>query len=279
MASAFRSVVLTVVLALSLAMTSAFRPILPILVIALSLAPLQVVAAPRNSGAIDHEQQYTACMNLAKTRPREAYASANTWYDRGGAEAAQHCAAIALFGMGQYVEAANQLERLADAQPGDRNRLRADLYAQAGQSWLLANYPDRALVAQGNALALQPNSVEFLIDRAVTFAGIDRLADALRDLNRALQISPRRHDALTLRATALRLGGQPAKAAADVEQAIKLNPNYPEAYLERGLQRKAGGQTAHAREDFIKVLRLVPEGSNLAAQVRVQLESSDLKTR
>lgn len=258
-------------------MATAYRFLLAF-VGALALAS-PAAAAPRNSSGINHEQQYTACMNLAKTRPREAYASANTWYDRGGAEAAEHCAAIALFGMGQYVEAANRLERLADAQPGDRNRLRAELYAQAGQSWLLASYPDRALVAQGNALALQPNSVEFLIDRAVTYAGIDRLADARRDLDAALRISPRRHDALTLRATTLRLLGQVAAAAADIEQAIKLNANYPEAYLERGLQRKAAGNAGQAHEDFVKVLRLVPEGSPLADQARAQIERSDLKRR
>ncbi len=65
---------------------------------------------------------------------------------------------------------------------------------------------------------------------------------------------------------------------ADIEQAIKANPSYPEAYLERGLQRKPQ-QPAAAREDFIKVLRLVPEGSDLAAPARKQLEGSDLKSR
>ena len=241
--------------------------------------PLAAEAQQRKSTApLDHSQQYTACMNLAKTRPREAYASANAWYDRGGDQAAQHCAAIALFGMGDYVEAANRLDRLANGQGSGRNKLRADIYAQAGQAWLLANYPDKALVSQGNAIALVPDSVDFLIDRAVTFAGIDRLADALRDLNRALQLAPRKHEALTLRATVLRLAKQPDRAAADIEQAIKANPNYPEAYLERGLQRKAA-QPAAAREDFIKVLRLVPEGSDLAAQARKQIEGSDLKAR
>ncbi|MGE0153153.1 MAG: tetratricopeptide repeat protein [Reyranellaceae bacterium] len=250
-----------------------------LLLVAVFVLPLAAQAQSRKPSApIDHSQQYTACMNLAKTRPREAYVSANAWYDRGGDQAAQHCAAIALFGMGDYVEAANRLDRLADGQAGGRNKLRAELYAQAGQAWLLASYPDKALVSQSNALALLPDSVDFLIDRALTYAGIDRLAEALRDLNRALALAPRRHEALTLRATVLRVGRQPEKAAADIDQAIRLNPNYPEAYLERGLQRKAA-QPALAREDFIKVLRLVPEGSDLAAEARKQLEGSDLKQR
>lgn len=250
-----------------------------LLPIALLLAwPAAAQNAPKSSAPLDHSQQYTACLNLAKTRPREAYASANAWYDRGGDQAAQHCAAIAMVGLGQYMEAANRLDRLADAQAGGRNKLRADLYAQAGQAWLLANYPDKALLSQGNAIALMPDSVDFLIDRAVTYAGIERYAEALRDLDRTLQLAPRKHEALTLRATVLRLGRQPARAAADIEQAIKANPDYPEAYLERGLQRKAT-QPQLAREDFIKVLRLVPDGSDLAAQARAQLEGSDLKGR
>lgn len=240
--------------------------------------PASAQTSKKSSAPLDHAQQYTACLNLAKTRPREAFASANAWYDRGGDQAAQHCAAVAMFGLGEYMEAANRLDRLADGQAGGRNRLRADLYAQAGQAWLLASYPDKALVSQGNAIALMPDSVDFLIDRAVTYAGIDRYADALRDLNRAIQLAPRKHEALTLRATVLRLGRQPEKAAADIEQAIKANPNYPEAYLERGLQRKAT-QPVLAREDFIKVLRLVPEASDLAVQARAQLESSDLRGR
>lgn len=251
----------------------------PLLLLAIFVLPLAAEAQQRKSTApLDHSQQYTACMNLAKTRPREAYASANKWYDRGGDQAAQHCAAIALFGMGDYFEAASRLDRLAANQSGARNRIRAELYAQAGQAWLLASYPDKAVISQSNAISLEPNSVEFLIDRAVTYAGIDRLADALRDLNRALTIAPRRHEALTLRATVLRLARQPDKAAADIDQAIRLNANYPEAYLERGLQRKAT-QPALAREDFIKVLRLVPDSSDLAAQARKQLEGSDLKAR
>lgn len=251
----------------------------PLLLLAIFTLPLAAEAQQRKPAApLDHSQQYTACMNLAKTRPREAYASANAWYDRGGDQAAQHCAAMALFGLRDYFEAASRLDMLADAQAGARNKLRADLYAQAGQAWVLANYPDKALASQGNAILLVPDSVDFLIDRAVTYAGIERYADALRDLNRALALAPRKHEALTLRATVLRLARQPDKAAADIEQAIRYGADYPEAYLERGLQRKAS-QPQLAREDFIKVLRLVPEGSDLAAQARKQLEGSDLKPR
>jgi len=247
------------------------------LLLAAALLPLGAQAQSRKPAApLDHSQQYAACMQLAKNRPREALASANAWYDRGGDQAAQHCAAVALFELRDYFEAASRLDRLADAQSGIHNKLRAELYAQAGQAWLLANYPGKALLSQGNAIALQPTSVDFLVDRAVTYAGIDRLADALRDLDKALQLAPRRHEALTLRATVLRLGHQPERAAADIEQAIRINANYPEAYLERGLQRKQT-QPALAREDFIKVLRLVPEASDLAVQARKQLEGSDLK--
>lgn len=241
--------------------------------------PSRPAAAPSGPATLDHAQQYTACMQLAKTRPREAYASANAWFDRGGAHAAQHCAAIALFGLGDYVEAANRLERLAREQPGAQAALRAELYGQAGQAWLLAGSPEKALAAQGAGLALSADSVELLIDRAIAAAGIGRLPAALSDLDTAIALAPGREDALTLRATVLRLSGQPERAAADVDAAIAANRNYAEAYLERGLQRKAGGQAALAREDFIKVLRLVASSSELAVQARAQLERSDVRPR
>ncbi len=240
------------------------------------LASSASAAPPKADPPVADAQQYAACMQQAKNNPRQAFTAANAWYDKGGGAGAQHCAAVALFNAGEYVEAANRLEHLANDGLAVRTDLRAALYAQAGSAWLRASLIDQALRAQSNALTLAPDNIEYLIDRSVTLAGIGRLDDAIADLTRALKVSPRKYEALTLRATAYRLQAKTAQAASDVDQAIKLSPDYPEAYLERGIERKMRGDPG-ARDDFIKVLRLVPKESDLAVQASKQLETIDLK--
>lgn len=240
-------------------------------------APVLGAPAPRAADApLGNEQQYDACMKLAKSNPRQGFASANAWSDKGGGAAAQHCAAVALFEAGDYIEAANRLQHLAEDGLIVRQDLRAALYAQAGQAWLRGSLIDQAVRAQTNALLLAPDNVEYLIDRSVTYAGVGRLDEAIRDLDKALKVQPRKYEALTLRATAYRLQAKTVQAANDIDQAIKLAPDYPEAYLERGIQRKMRGDKG-AREDFIKVLRLVGKDSDLAAQASKELQSADMK--
>ncbi len=247
-----------------------------ILLVALASAS-PALAQPRKADPPTPDaQRYAACMQLAKNNPRQAVVTANAWYDKGGAAAAQHCAAVALFNNGDYVEAANRLEHLAHDGLTVRVDLRAALYAQAGSAWLRASLIDQALRAQGYAITLAPGNAEYLIDRSVTLAGIGRIDDAIADLTRALSLQPRKYEAFTLRATAYRLQAKTAQAASDIDQAIKLSADYPEAYLERGIQRKMRGDKG-AREDFVKVLRLVPKESDLALQASKQLEQMELK--
>src|SRR6185312_908448 len=241
------------------------RILLPLLLLA-SLVPPALAQRPQKADPPTPDaQQYAACMQLARNNPRQAFTVANAWYDKGGAAGAQHCAAVALFNSGEFVEAAHRLEHLATDGLTVRADLRAALYAQAGSAWLRASLIDQALRAQTNALTLAPDNVEYRIDRSVTYAGIGQLDQAIADLDRALKTNPRKYEALTLRATAYRLQARIAQASQDIDQAIRLGPDYPEAYLERGIQRKMRGDKT-GREDFIKVLRLVPKDSDLALQ-------------
>ena len=249
----------------------------PLALLLLASLASPALAQPRKADPPTADaQQYAACMQLAKNNPRQAFASANAWSDKGGGAGAQHCAAVALFNAGEYIEAANRLQHLAEDGLTVRQDLRAGLYAQAGQAWLRASLIDQALRAQSNALILAPDNVEYLIDRSVTYAGIGQLNEAIADLSKALKINPRKYEALTLRATAYRLQAKVAQAAQDIDQAVRLGPDYPEAFLERGIQRKKRGDR-NAREDFIKVLRLVPKDSDLAVQAGKELESEDLR--
>lgn len=229
-------------------------------------------AAPSTSVSIDHSRQYAACMKLAHQHPEDAVVSGTAWRDKGGGVAAEHCVAIGLFNVGRYAEAGTMLDKLADKAALDRPGLRAELYAQAGQAWLAASQPKKALAAQNAGLALAPNNVELLVDRGVLLAGEGNIPDAILDFTLALKLEPRRHDILALRATAYRVSGAPPKAKADVDAALALKPDYPEALLERGIQRELIKDEPGARADFSRVLQVSGPRSELGKQAQALLQ-------
>lgn len=222
--------------------------------------------------------RYSACLAMAQKSPQQAVTESKAWSGRGGGEPAQHCAAIAYLGLGLYSEAALRLEALAESSTAQGGRLRAELYAQAGQAWLIAGRPDQALTVQTRALELRPNDPEILIDRSITFATTGLLWDAVDDLNRVLEMKPDRADALVFRASAYRSLDSLDLAEQDIEQATRLWPDSPEVLLERGNIRKRRGNTAGARGDLLMVIELAPN-SPAAEQARRDLQTLDVKPR
>ena len=86
-----------------------------------------------DAAGLGQTREYGACMRLARVSPTEGFETALAWSDAGGGGAAEHCAAVALFSMGQYAEAAIRFEDLAEELRANTS-LRAELLAQAGQA-------------------------------------------------------------------------------------------------------------------------------------------------
>lgn len=59
------------------------------------------ILTPKSTAA----REYAACMAIARSNPRAAHESALAWRKKGGGNAAIHCIAVALLGMGQYSQA------------------------------------------------------------------------------------------------------------------------------------------------------------------------------
>lgn len=219
-------------------------------------------SAPQDPG-LDHAQEYKACMILTHETPQGALESARVWAKRGGGDAAEHCAAVALISLGQYEEAAERLEKLAAVMMPEtdptKSDLRPSLLAQAGQAWLMAEQAERAEAAQTAALKLDPDNVELLVDRGIARASRANYWTALDDLNRALDLAPERSDLLVLRASAYRYLNTLELAWADLDQAMKLDPDNAEGLLERGILRHLSGDTARARADWQRVIEIARE--------------------
>ena len=226
-------------------------------------------SAPRNSEA--EAATYDRCLKLAKQDPGAGKSLAQAWQERGGAHPADHCAAVALFELKQYKEAATRLEVLAQEMTMAPASLRAEVLDQAGQAWLLAGDPVRAYAASGQAVSLQPNDPDLLLDRAEAAASAGYFDKAVADLDHVLKTEPARVDALIYRASANRALGRLDPALADVEKALAQVPKSVPGLLERGNIRRLKGDLEGARQDWERIGRLAP-GSRADMAARANLE-------
>jgi len=225
-------------------------------VIGLLLMAVSGPAVAQDKAPVDHEQEYNACMTLTKTKPAEALASARAWEAHGGSQAARHCAAVAMIGLGRFDEAAASLDALAqDLDPAEVD-LRVGVLGQAGQAWLLAADAEHAVAAQTAALALAPKNVELLIDRGISLVTLTRYWEALDDFNAALDLAPDRPDILIYRASAYRFLDSLDLARDDVDRALSLDPKNPDGLLERGILHRIAGEPEAARADWQQVVGL-----------------------
>ncbi len=201
---------------------------------------------------------YAACMSLVQADPLRALDEAEIWAGQGGGEAAMHCAAISLFGLGRHIEAAQRLERLSGGMAVGAIEPRARVLAQAGQAWLLAGDGARAQQALSQALLLTPGNIELLIDRSIALATTGLYWEAIDDLNLAVDLSPPRADVLVLRASAYRSLEATDLASDDLSRALTLDPGNPDGLLERGILRRLAGDAAGARADWGLIVESAP---------------------
>ena len=210
---------------------------------------------------IDHSAEYDTCMVLAGRAPSDALASARSWEEVGGGNAARHCAAIALFNQRDYSEAAMRLDALA-MEVGTVDRpLTAGLYDQAGRAWLLAGKPGAALAALGQAIALAPGDAELYIARSYAHAARRNYRSALDDLHQAEALAPGLAEIHLLKAAALRFQGDATNALAEAERAVATAPGNPDVFLERGNIKWLLEDHDGARRDWSQVLSLAPDSA------------------
>ncbi len=255
----------------------------------LALASLVQISAANAQTPVKNTQEvrYTACLAQARTRSADAFDEAARWHDDGGGLPSRHCAAIALINLGQPSEAAARLSELARAPGSASAQLRADLFAQAGNAWLLGGISSEAVNRFTDALKLTPDEPQILTDRARAYVMLGQLADAGQDLNRSITVAPNYIEAYVVRAGLRRKAGDMALAREDITKALKLDPNHSQALLERGIERQIDGDRQGARADWLKVIANAAqskkdpedeiEESETLSEARRYLEALDVK--
>ena len=219
-------------------------------------------------------REYDQCIEVAMRQPESGFERALAWRDLGGGVAARHCVAVALYGLGQFREAALRLERLV--QENADQGLRISLLSQAGNAWLMAEEFGRAHAALSAGLDLAPDNPDLLIDRSLVYAAAKNYWDTVDDLNRALDVDPDNADVLVFRASAYRYLDSFELASEDVNRALKLRPDHVAAYLERGIIRRLSKDPDSAREDWLHAIKLAPK-SPAAEAARRNLERLDIR--
>jgi tetratricopeptide (TPR) repeat protein len=118
----------------------------------------------------------------------------------------------------------------------------------------LLNQGDSAKIARSKALSAS----EYHLRHQVRAAEGD-IAGALEDLTQALQLEPERAEILIDRAILRRQTSDSAGALADLEQALRLDARSGLAYRERGTTYYYQQHWQQAVENFTQALRLLPD--------------------
>ena len=201
-------------------------------------ALLQADAAPSPIAA-----RFDQCVALIDSDPARAYEEGMAWAAEAQSLYAYRCAAMALVAQNRFDDGARRLESLATALNPAESALRAELFSQAGNAWLLAREPARARSSFTRAIVTvesdPPQLPDLLIDRARAYAMERDWRLAEEDLSRALDI--RADDALALRLRASTRMHQRSfqLAEADALAATRLEPDNVDNFLVLGHVRES----------------------------------------
>ena len=226
--------------------------------------------------ADNQEDTYLRCLATAQGNPEIGMEMALRWHRLNGGEPAEHCQAVALMALGDWEEAANHFEILAD-QPTATAPVKTGLYTQAAQAWMESAAYYRALKVLNKAIVFSPENRALFFDRAITHAALADYWSSIDDLNRVLDDTPDMVDAFVLRGSAYRSLDIPNLAVDDINRALAYAPENTDALLELGLIARDAGDKTAARLAWIQILEIEPQ-SPTADAVRQHLEEMDLIT-
>jgi tetratricopeptide (TPR) repeat protein len=187
--------------------------------------------------------RFAQCLAAIDANAEAAHEAAMAWAADGKDVLAFRCAAMALSAQGRHDEAARRFDSLAGATSLNQPGLRAELFSQAGNSYLLAHEGARGRAALTQSVTLMAGDhdalPDILIDRARAFAMENDWRHAEEDLSRALDLRAADPLALRLRADVRMRQNAFALALTDAEQAVALEPANVDARLVLGRVREA----------------------------------------
>ena len=217
-------------------------------------------AAPADAAA---ETRYRTCVDQVRANAEAAIAAANAWRAQGGGLNARQCLGLALVALERWEPAATAFEQAAREAEAARDPRRADFWVQAGNAWVAAGQPQRALTAFDAAL-LAPSLTDELrgevhLDRARAHVAMNNAAGARSEIDRALQLVPADPFAWYLSAALARRDNNLSRAGADVARARELAPDNPDILLLAGTLAGLAGNMAEAERIYRRIVETAPD--------------------
>ncbi len=210
-------------------------------IIAALLLPFALMQA--DATATTGGSRFQQCVALIDDDAARAYEEGMAWAAEGQQLGGYRCAAMALIAQNRAAEGARRLQSLAGSVNPADTALRAELYSQAGNAWLLAREPGQARSAFTRAITTlesDPTQLpDLLIDRARAYAMEQDYRHAEEDLSRSLDIRPNDALALRLRASARMHQNSFQLAEADALAATRLEPANVDNFLVLGHVRES----------------------------------------
>ena len=106
---------------------------------------------------------------------------------------------------------------------------------------------------------MEPDNAWTLSNRGVTYRMLERYAEALVDLNRALELEPDNTFELRSRGATYRMLERYDEAQADLDQALILQPNIDWYYYQRWLIYSARGESHAGDNDLARAIEIAKE--------------------
>ncbi len=192
------------------------------------------------ASSVPTSSRYADCVELLNADLELGRIAAQQWVDEGGGAEARHCLATADLKAGFPKLAALRLEETAQRKDAGDDYVRARLYDQAAQSWLLAGETDLAEKALDEALMLVPDSGELYLTAGKVYAAQERWKEAIHSITLAEQAGFVSAETYVLRGRGLYTLVSYEHAAEDVVRALTLDPVNIDALVLRGDLARAG---------------------------------------
>jgi tetratricopeptide (TPR) repeat protein len=135
----------------------------------------------------------------------------------------------------------------------------SETYNLQGENHLEKNRIKQAVRDFNHALEINPDYVDALVNRGSAYALQSRFNDALKDFNHALEIDRKQAEIYNLRGEIYLLNKMYDQANKDFTAAIILNPMYSDAFLNRARAYSEKGMEEEAESDYNQAIKADPD--------------------
>ena len=135
------------------------------------------------------------------------------------------------------------------------NNLAREKFEEGMADFVSHNY-DRSIDLLSQAIELNPRFTLALKSRGAAYLKLDKVREAIADMNAVIEMAPENARAYHMRGLAHDKSGDFDQALEDFGRALKLNPDYGTAYYSRANLHNKMGHPDMASEDIQMVTHL-----------------------